>query len=58
MKIIIERQGGINKVTKKFNSVDELIKSANGGFVNIGEDEHINLAHVVTINVVEDRPEN
>ena len=57
MKIVIERVGGSNKVTDKYDSVQDLINSAVSGFVDIGEDEHINLAHVEAINVVEERPQ-
>lgn len=58
MKILVERVGGANKVTGEFESVEELIKSAVNGFVNIGEDEYVNLSQVSALNVVEKRPEN
>ncbi len=57
MRIVIEREGGSNKVTAKYDSIEELINAAVGGFVDIGEDEHINLLHVIALNVVEERPQ-
>ncbi len=58
MKIILERASGSNKVTDKYESIENLINSAVKGFVDVGNDEFVNLNDVISINTVEERVED